>query len=183
VDPKERKKAAALLNHGKVVQTTSIRNFIDLVQEKCNLAHYDDVGMRQDIIEARLKPDLARAIAGRTFAGYHDFVHTLIATDEALQCLQVKEGKKAFTPNTSASGSGSSKTEKDKARPDNSKFKLTDKEKKEHMDRHLCFKCHKPGHRSKDCKNPWTVYSEVRKVAEVTAKVEEISEEDFSDCD
>jgi len=60
VDPKEHKKAAALLNHGKVVQTTSVRNFIDLVQEKCDLAHYNNVGMRQDIIEARLKLDLAR---------------------------------------------------------------------------------------------------------------------------
>jgi len=86
-DPEECKKAAALLNHRKVVQTTSVRNFIDLVQEKCDLAHYDNVGMRQDIIEAGLKLDLARAITGRTFAGYHDFICTLIATDNALQRL------------------------------------------------------------------------------------------------
>jgi len=53
------------------------------------------------------------------------------------------------------------------------------------MDGHLCFKCHKPGHGSKDCKNPWTVYSEVRKVAEVKGKEDKdkIEEEDFSDCD
>ena len=68
---------------------------------------------------------------------------------------------------------------------DNSKFKLTDEEKKEHMDGHLCFKCHKPGHRSKDCKNPWTIYSEVQKVTEVKVKEDKdkIEEEDFSDCD
>ena len=68
---------------------------------------------------------------------------------------------------------------------DNSKFKLTNEEKKEHMDGHLCFKCHKPRHGSKDCKNPWTVYSKVRKVAEVKVKEDKdkIEEEDFSDCD
>jgi len=82
-------------------------------------------------------------------------------------------------------GSSSSKTSKDKPCVDNSKYKLTNKEKKEHMDRHLCFKCHKPGHRSKDCKSPQTIYSEVQKVTEVKVKEDKdkIKEEDFSDCD
>jgi len=40
-DPEEQKKAATLLNHGKVIQTTSMQEFIDCVNEKCDLAHYD----------------------------------------------------------------------------------------------------------------------------------------------
>jgi len=183
VDPKEWKKATTLLNHRKVVQTTSVQMFINLVQEKCDLAHCDDVDMCMDIIEASLKLDLAQAVARRTFAGYPDFVHTLIATNKALQWLQVKEGKKTFGSGSSASGSGSSKMEnKDKLHINNSKYKLTEEEKKEHMDSHLCFKCHKPSHGSKDCKNPQTVYSKVQKVVEVKTK-EEVIEEDFSDCD
>jgi len=114
---------------------------------------------------------------------YQDYVQILITTDEVLQRLRTKEQKKTFgSTNAMASGSGSPKSD-GKPRVDNSKFKLSEEEKKEHMDRHLCFKCHKPDHGSKDCKNPQTIYSEVRKVAEVKAKVEETNEEDFSNCD
>jgi len=134
-----------------------------------------------DIIEAGLKPDLARAVATQRFTNYQDYVQVLISTDKVLQCLRTKEQKKTFgSTNATASGSGSPKSD-GKPQADNSKFKLSEEEKKEHMDRHLCFKCHKPGHGSKDCKNPRTVYSEVWKVAEVKAKVEEINKEDFSD--
>ena len=182
-DPKERKKAAALLNHGKVIQTTSVQEFIDRVNEKCDLAHYDRQEQQMDIIEAGLKLDLARAVAAQQFANYQDYVQVLITTDEVLQCLCTKEQKKTFSStNATALGSGSSKSN-GKPQVDNSKFKLSEEEKKEHMDRHLCFKCHKPGHGSKDCKNPRTIYSEVRKVAEVKTKVEEINKEDFSDHD
>jgi len=180
-DPEEQKKAAALLNHGKVIQTTSVREFIDRVNEKCDLAHYDGQEQRMDIIEAGLKPDLARAVTAQRFANYQDYVQVLISTDEVLQRLRTKEQKKTFgSSNATASGSNSTKSN-EKPRVDNSKFKLSEEEKKEHMDGHLCFKCHKPGHGSKDCKNPRTVYSDVRKVAEVKVKVEEINEEDFSD--
>ena len=138
-DPEEQKKATALLNHGKVIQTTSVHTFIDLVQEKCDLAHYDDMDMCMDIIKARLKPDLAQVLTGQTFVGYANFTRTLIVTDKALQQLCVKEGKQTFrTSNATALGSGSSKTNKDKPHVDNSKYKLTDEEKKEHMDGHLC---------------------------------------------
>jgi len=109
-----------------------------------------------DIIESGLKVDLARAIAGRNFATYQDYIRALISTNEALQQLCTKDQKKSFgSGNSVASGSGSAKLDnKDKPCVDNSKYKLTDKEKKEHMDRHLWFKCHKPSHSSKDCKNP-----------------------------
>ena len=136
-----------------------------------------------DIIEAGLKPDLARAVATQQFANYQDYVQVLISTNEVLQRLCTKEQKKTFgSSNSAASGSGSAKSD-GKPQVDNSKFKLSEEEKKEHMDGHLCFKCHKPGHGSKDCKNPRTIYSEVWKVAEIKAKVEEISKEDFSDRD
>jgi len=136
-----------------------------------------------DIIEAGLKPDLPRAVAAQRFANYQDYIQVLITTDEVLQHLRTKEQKKTFSStNATALGSGSPKND-GKPRVNNSKFKLSEEEKKEHMDGHLCFKCHKPGHGSKDCKNPRTVYSEVRKVAEVKAKVEETDEGDFSDHD
>jgi len=110
-----------------------------------------------DIIEASLKLDLARAVAAQRFANYQDYVQVLITTNEVLQHLCTKEQKKTFgSTNTAALGSGSSKSDR-KPQVDNSKFKLSEEEKKEHMDGHLCFKCHKPGHRSKDCKNPRTI--------------------------
>ena len=90
-----------------------------------------------------------------------------IQTDERLQGLKThnspkKQDKKGNMASTS-------KTQGEKA--NNSKYKLTDAEKKEHMDGNLCFKCHQKGHSSRDCKNPCTVYSEVKKKTPV-AKVE-----------
>ena len=82
-------------------------------------------------------------------------------------------------------GSGLSKPESkgsEKLKADNLKYKLSNKEKKEHINRHLCFKCHKPGHGSKECKSPWTVYLEVKKVASIEGKEKGI-DEDFSDSD
>ena len=80
-------------------------------------------------------------------------------------------------------GSGLSKPESKggkKPKADNSKYKLSDEEKKEHIDGHLCFKCHKPRPGSKECKNPRMVYSEVKKVASIEGKEKGI-DEDFSD--
>jgi hypothetical protein len=52
---------------------------------------------------------------------------------------------------------------KKEIRTDNSKFKLSDEEKKEHAEQNLCFKCHKKGHSSKDCKGKRTVYTDFKK--------------------
>ena len=100
----------------------------------------------------------------RTFI---DLCHAAIQTDERLQGLKTsnspkKQDKKGTTVSTS-------KTQGERA--DNSKYKLTDTEKKEHTDGNLCFKCHQKGHGSRDCKNPRTVYSKVKKKTPV-AKVE-----------
>jgi len=43
-DPQEREKAAALLLNRKVTQTTSVRSFIDHIQEQCDKARYLDPG-------------------------------------------------------------------------------------------------------------------------------------------
>ena len=90
-----------------------------------------------------------------------------IQTDEHLQGLKTrnspkKQDKKGNTALTS-------KTQGERA--DNSKYKLTNTEKKEHTDGNLCFKCHQKGHSSRECKNPCTVYSEVKRKTPV-AKVE-----------
>ena len=179
-DPQEREKAAALLLNGKVTQTTSVQSFIDHIQEQCDKAGYLDPGHRINFIKAGLKPKVARAMAGHTHATYQDFVRLVVTIDEDLQ--RVKEKERTYKK---PSGSGSSKPESkggDKSKSDNSKYKLSEEEKKEHVDGHLCFKCHKPRHGSKDCKNPRMVYSEVRKVASVKTKEKNISE-DFSDSE
>lgn len=36
------------------------------------------------------------------------------------------------------------------------------------MDKKLCFKCHQKDHSSKECKNPHTIYSEVKKKTSIT---------------
>jgi hypothetical protein len=68
--------------------------------------------------------------------------------------------------------------DKKEERPNNSKYRLMEDEKKEHMDKHLCFKCHKTGHSSSTCKNPHTVYSKVKKTS--IANVEEARSEEPS---
>jgi len=169
-NPQERKKAAAALNTGKIVQTTSVRSFIDHIQEYCIKAGYMDQNHHIDLIESGLKYDVAVAMAGRPYTSYQDYVRQVVSIDEKLQWLKEKhKGPKK----TSGSGSSSHKQEdKDKPKVNNSKYKLTNKEKQEHVEKKLCFKCHKPGHGSKDCKNPRTVYAEVKKVTNVEAKEE-----------
>jgi len=117
-------------------------------------------------------------MAGHTHATYQDFVCLVVTIDEDLQ--QVKEKERMYKK---PSGSSSSKPESkggDKSKSNNSKYKLSEEEKKEHIDRHLCFKCHKPGHGLKDCRNPQMVYSKVKKVASIETKEKDISK-DFSD--
>jgi hypothetical protein len=62
--------------------------------------------------------------------------------------------------------------EKKDTRPNNSKFKLTEEEQKEHVDNNLCFKCHKKGHSSKDCKGTCTIYSEFKMTRTQVSNVE-----------
>jgi len=179
-DPQEREKAASLLLHGRISQTTSVRNFIDQIQEQCDKAGYLDPAQRIDFVKVGLKPKVARAMAVHTHATYQDFVRLAVTIDKDLQ--RIKEKERGWRKPL---GSGSSKPESkgsEKPKADNSKYKLSDEDKKEHIDGHLCFKCHKPGHGSKECKNPQMVYSEVRKVASIEGKEKGI-DEDFSDSD
>ena len=66
------------------------------------------------------------------------------------------------------------------ARPNNSKFKLTDKERKEHVEGNLCFKCHKKGHASKDCRGERTVYADFKKKKAPVTNVETQEESNTS---
>ena len=43
------------------------------------------------------------------------------------------------------------------------KFKLTKEEQRDHTEGNLCFKCHRKGHASKDCKSERMVYSKYKK--------------------
>jgi len=177
-DPQEREKATSLLLHRRITQTTSVRNFIDQIQEQCDKAGYLDLAQWIDFVKVGLKPEVARAMVGHTHTTYQDFVQLAVTIDKDLQ--RIKEKERGWRKPL---GSGLSKLESkgsEKPKADNSKYKLSNKEKKEHIDRHLCFKCHKPRHGSKECKSPQTVYSEVKKVASIEGKVKGI-DEDFSD--
>ena len=113
--------------------------------------------------------------------GWDEFRTHLILCDEQLQRQKMKESTVTVKKPTSSSQPSTSTPKKDnKPKPDNSKFKLSEAEKKEHVDQGLCFKCHKKGHNSKDCKGTRTMYSEVKKktsVAEV--QVANIEEQDM----
>jgi len=177
-NPQEREKATSLLLHGRISQTTSVRNFIDQIQEQCDKAGYLDPAQQINFVKVGLKPEVTRAMAGHTHATYQDFVWLAVMIDKDLQ--RIKEKERGWRKPL---GSGLSKPESkgsEKPKADNSKYKLSDEDKKEHIDGHLCFKCHKTGHGSKECKNLRTVYSEVKKVASIEGKEKGI-DEDFSD--
>jgi hypothetical protein len=89
-----------------------------------------------------------------------NLIQHAVIIDEMLQ--QIKEHTKG---KTSTSTTSKGKASDQKAKPDNSKYKLSDAEQQEYVNGNLCFKCHKKWHTSKDCKGTRTVYSEVKKTS------------------
>jgi hypothetical protein len=119
-------------------------------------------------IRLGLKPEVRKAIAGQVAPNYEAYIQMLINTDEELQ--DMKGSEKGQRTNTSK--------DKKEGGTNNNRYQLTEDEKKEHMEKHLCFKCHKTRHSSSTCKNPRTVYSEVKKTS--AANVEEAKSEEPS---
>src|SRR5713101_4155287 len=83
-------------------------------------------------------------------------------------CVQIIEVNKEFyhlkkRDSPAKKATTSTKDEKKGPHPNNSKYKLTEEERKEHTEGNLCFRCHKKGHASKDCKSDWVVYAEYKK--------------------
>ena len=124
---------------------------------------------------------------------WEDFSAIIIATDEEIQRLKIREG--STTKKSTPSNTNNTK----ESHPNNSKFKLTDEECKEHVEGNLCFKCHKKGHASKDCCGERTVYAKFKKKkAQVTnvetqeepstskgkakAQIKEVAQEEEEDC-
>ena len=184
-DPMEAQKAMDRIMDGKIKQVTSVRDFMDNVVETCQDVGWLDQNFWRELVLKGLKREVA-IMAGPYFPmAWDEFRTHLILCDEQLQRQKVKES--AITPKKpTPSNQPSTSTPKKDPKPkiDNSKFKLSEAEKKEHVDQGLCFKCHKKGHNSKDCKGVRTVYSEVKKkapVAEVhVANIEEQgTESDF----
>jgi hypothetical protein len=167
-DPREVERAQAELAAGKIKQTTSVRIFVDQIREKTSKAGWGTDAQRMSYIRLGLKPEVRKAVAGQIHPNYEAYVQALIHADEELQDMKGSEKNQR---------TGTSK-EKKEEKPNNSKYRLTEDEKKEHMDKHLCFKCHKTGHSSSACKNPRTVYAEVKKTS--VANVEETKTEEAS---
>ena len=170
-DPMEAQKAMDKIMEGKLKQITSVRDFMDNVVETCQDTGWLDQNFWREIVLKGLKREVA-IMAGPYFPlGWDEFRTHLILCDEQLQRQKIKETATTPKKPTSSTQPSTSAPKKDnKPKPDNSKFKLSDAEKREHVDQGLCFKCHKKGHNSKDCKGTRTVYSEVKKktpVAEV----------------
>ena len=184
-DPMEAQKAMDRIMDGKLKQVTSVRDFMDNVVETCQDAGWLDQNFWRELVLKGLKREVA-IMAGPYFPlGWDEFRTHLILCDEQLQRQKVKESTVTAKKPTPPNQPSTSTPKKDnKPKPDNSKFKLSEAEKKEHVDQGLCFKCHKKGHNSKDCKGTRTMYSEVKKktsVAEVqVANIEEQgAESDF----
>src|SRR5258708_23643829 len=190
-DPHEAQKAIDKLMSGTLRQSTTARKFIDEVVDLCNKAGWNTEQQWMAMICRGINTDVARGMAAAYPANYDRFCARIIKVDKELYHLKKRDApsKKATT---------STKDEKKGLRPDNSKYKLTEEERKEHTEGNLCFRCHKKGHASKDCKSDRTVYAEYKKKkAQVTstssdaatsskgkekeiAKVEEVEdEEDF----
>ena len=166
-DPHVRKKAQNRLFNGDIKQTTSARVFINELKEAFIKGGVLDDFTKFTLCKRGLKEEVIRGMANDESHTFAELCRAAIQTDERLQGLKTrnspkKQDKKGNTASTS-------KTQGEKG--DNTKYKLTDAEKKEHTKGNLCFKCHQKGHGSRECKNPCTVYSEVKKKTPVT-KVE-----------
>ena len=166
-DPHMHKKAQNRLFNGKIKQTTSAQVFIDELKEACIKGGIHDKFTKFTLCERGLKEEVIRGMANDKSCTFINLCHATIQTNEWLQGLKTCNNPKKLEKK--GANASTSKTQGEKS--DNSKYKLTDAEKKEHTDGGLCFKCHQKGHSSRDCKNPCTVYSEVKKKTPV-AKVE-----------
>jgi hypothetical protein len=160
-DPGEREKALEKLIHGKVTQVVSVKRFLDDVVQTCQEAGWTTEAQWKDVARMGLKKEVATMIARAYPATWIDFRNRLIEVDKEIQHL--KGWSDRTPPKKTTSSSLSNPNVKKEVRLDNSKFKLSDKEKKEHTKQNLCFKCHKKGHSSKDCKGKRTIYAEFKK--------------------
>jgi hypothetical protein len=161
-NPHEKERAIQKLLNSKVTQFTSIKKFLDEVVQTCEEARWHSEAQWKEIARNGLKKDVAQMIRGLYPPAWEDFRNRLIAADEEVQRLRGWERTTPPKKNTSANTSSSAPTKKE-VKPDNSCFKLSDEEKKEHAEQNLCFKCYKKGHSSKDCHGERTIYSDFKK--------------------
>jgi hypothetical protein len=172
-DPHKKERAIQKLLNNKVVQFTSIKKFLDKVVQTCKEASWHSKAQWMEIARNGLKKDVAQMIRGLYPPAWEDFRNQLIAADEEVQHLRGWERTTPPKKNSSTNTSASNPTKKE-PKPNNSCFKPSEEEKKEHVEQNLCFKCHKKGHSSKDCHRERTVYSDFKKkkaqVAAITPK-------------
>jgi len=183
-DAQEQERAHQLLLNGKLVQTTSVRKYADLVVDTCQKAGWNDPVQWKSVLRNGMKPEVAKLLAPHLALHWNDYLALAISTDEELQRLKGHEHKAAQKKKDAPSNQTSQK--KDPNRTDNSKFKLSDVERKEHLDGGLCFKCHQKGHNSTNCKNTRTIYSEVKgkgQVANIETEEPKEEKEDFPKSD
>jgi hypothetical protein len=185
-DTQEREQAHQLLLNGKLVQMTSIQKFADLVKDTCQKAGWNDPLQWKSVLCNGMKKEVTLVLAPHMLLHWNDYLHLAISTDEELQCLKGKDS----TPQRKSTTASTSTSRDNKNHPDNSKFKLSDDKKKEHVKQGLCFKCHKKGHNSRECKGERTIYKEFKSGRAQVANVETmdkgkevapIEDEDFVD--
>jgi hypothetical protein len=117
---------------------------------------FEVANLDRDVVMNGLKREVTMALAGCFPHQWDDFVLTVKLANKDLHRLRERERPtKKNTPSVS-------KDKKD-TKLDQSKYKLSDSNQKEHINGNLCFKCHKKGHSSKECKGTHTVYSEFKK--------------------
>ena len=137
----EREKAVDELMSGALRQTHSARDFINRVQDTCKCAGWNTQLQWMDVVRNGLKPDLARALVGRYPRRWEEFVEVVVATDEDLQILRVRENRSTAASKRARRGTPSSD------RPP----RMTPEERERHRKEGLCYYCHEKGHRAIAC--------------------------------
>ena len=160
-----------ILTTGKLIQITNASDFLDKVRDTCQKARWNNPTQWRAIACTRLKKEITAALAGHVPHDWDDFVSAIIDTDEDLQHTHNEE-------KSSQKKKASTSTSKDPNHPNLSKFKLSNDKRKEHIDGGLCFKCHKKGHSSKECKGEQTVYKDIKKALVANIKPA-LEKEDF----
>ena len=125
-DPRNQEKALDLIMSNKVLQTTTAWKFFDLVRETCQRASWDTPEQWRAVAKRGLKKDLAIAMAGRYPVRWNDFTTLVIEVDEELQALKGQDSNTQSKKGTNTTNTNTNCTQE--KCPDNSKFKLTDKE-------------------------------------------------------